>query len=348
MSTGGEPIVEQPPPSTPERNTQEVFDPVNEWKRIEDTVALEITEGRTSGNFDDKIKLRNRLISELAKKFVPTVVETERELFERLRAVDRANWGLEEIQRLNSQLHPEFYIHELIDLRTLAELIGVGNYYHSKMSYWKKEGLINKTWVAIDTVDAVCVTSGLLALAKKEGIQLGKKVVDLGGGDGTWGFVLWKLGFNVTLIERDPTLIQQLQFEKGKLEKILEVKIWPLQTINGEFSTDDAKNTPQIRMALRKADVMVSYPWPNEVLDRMKLFSQYGKNNALLVMYGGSPNGFSTNTGDITNCGLEVVGSEINEKLKSSGGELQWVRGYPAPQSGVSWVVLRKATTSDR
>jgi hypothetical protein len=327
-----------------EREFKVVFDPVREWKRIKEAVELEMAEAGEGTNFDKRIKRENQHMDELAGTLVGSgAVESYGEMHGRLRAVDRAEWGLEQIQKINGQIYAGFEVGEIIDQRVVTELIGVEKYNHSAMAYWRDRGQIDKGWVPIDTVDAVCVSSGLAALAMKEGIPLGRKAVDLGGGDGTWGFALAQLGFDVTLIERDGRLLDQFQVERNKLER-LGINTGRIDQIHGSFSVDDAKNTPEIKSALKEADVMVSYPWPEEVESRMKLFQQYGKDSSLLVMYGGGFDSLAVDSSKLAELGLEVVGKEINAELKNGDGKKKLVRGYEAPSFGSNWLVLKKTT----
>ncbi|OGD10014.1 MAG: hypothetical protein A2184_04415 [Candidatus Moranbacteria bacterium RIFOXYA1_FULL_44_7] len=325
-----------------EQEFRVTFDPTREWKRIKEAVAAEMAEAGEGTNFDKRVKREHQHMDELAQTLVGSrAVESYGEMHARLRAVDRTEWGMQETQRLNGELYEGFDIGEVIDPRVVTELIGMENYYHSVMAYWRDSGHIDKKWVPIDTVDAVCVSSGLAALAMNEGIPLGKKAVDLGGGDGSWGFALAQLGFDVTLIERDGNLVGQFEVEKNRLNG-LGINTGNIKPIIGEFSVDDSKNTSEIKAALRAADVMVSYPWPEEVKDRMKLFQEYGREGALLVMYGSGLDSFAVDSRMITKFGLEVVGKEMNEELKSSSDKQEWVRGFNTPSFGANWVVLRK------
>lgn len=319
-----------------------IFDPILEWGRISKLVEKEMTDAQENPTFDNRVNREKKHIKELANRLIEArVVEDYSEVAARLHGANEAAREMKRIQELNSRIFDGFDIEEIIDLRTLAELIGLEIHYRYVMAHWRETKQIDEKWEPTPTKDALTVSSGLVALSMKENIPLGRKAVDLGGGDGTWGFVLAQLGFEVTLIERDERLIFQYERKKRKLEN-LSIKTGQISTIKGEFHLEEEKNTPEIIAALRNANIVTCYPWPEEVEDRMKLFKKYAKDDAVLVFYGGALDGFSVNSMEIKKAGLEVVGDDINKELEKKPGVSRWIRGYNTTSSAASWLVLKK------
>lgn len=331
------------PTKATERKPDIVFDPVYESRRIRELVREEMEAVGEGNTFDKRIRRERKHMDQLAERLMMLgAIESYADMHTRLRAVERAEWGLEGINRNNQRLYPGFEVDEVTDLATLTELIGVRALYHGVLTTWQNEKQIDSRWVAIDTVDAMCVSSGISALAMKEGVAIGRKVVDLGGGDGTWGFVLASLGFRVTLIERDKRLLEQFEIERSRLKK-LGVKIGNVKAVQGEFFLAETKNSPEILKALREADVMVCYPWPEEIEDRLCLYQKFAKPGAVLVMYGGQLDSFVIDSRMLKKYGLEVVGSEIKEELLSRGGDKpRWIRGYNTPSMGANWMMIKR------
>ncbi len=326
----------------------QTFDPIAEWEKIEASVREELKAAGHENNWDEKINLEHKHFDVLEEKFVGRGVDSYHEIFSRLRAVHRADWALERIQRINSGFHEGFEIGEMMDKRTLVEFIATCDYYHDGLTSRRNYGEINNRWVSTDPVECLSVGSALTALATKEGFHVGSNLVDLGGGNGVWA-ILSKIGFNVTLIERDKKLVEQYWIERKRLEK-MGIKSGNVRTIQGEFHPEPSENTTEIKNALESADVMVCYPWPSETEDRLELFRAHGKQDSLLVLYGGPMDDLRLDVDWLAKYGLEVIGEEINRRLKERDEDPDFrgyygIRGFETPSFGANWIVLRKKPT---
>jgi len=320
-----------------------IFDPLVEQKRIDQIIR---DEGLVQ-NYDLRRKRTNELLDELAKSLIGTAVESYSELHARIRGAGESAWGMETAQKVNSAIYPGFEISEAVDQRAVAELCGWEKEWNDVLSIWKERGHLDKQWIPIDTIDALCVSSGIGALAAREQIPIGRNVVDLGGGTGSWGFVLAQLGFDVTLIERDARLIEQFEITREALQK-RGVRTGNIHALHGEFHAEDEKNSPAIRSVLQNADIMVCYPYEEQVRDRLRLFQHYGKPSSLLVLYGGALDDFMLNVDFADKYGVSIVGQDIRNKVFKNihGDGHRYVRGFDASRSGSNWIMLQKMQPS--
>ncbi|MFZ5438033.1 MAG: hypothetical protein ACOZAK_03190 [Patescibacteria group bacterium] len=316
------------------------FDPLREWEQIEAEIGVDHIQASIS--FDERINRRNKLIDQLVKTLTPLRLSYS-EIFDRLIAVPRSRWALNTTQQLNQEIFPGFEAEEMISQGVLAEIIASGSFFHDELNYLRNVGKVDKRWVAIDGADALGVSTGIIALAAKEGIMLGRNAVDLGGGDGSWGIVLARLGFNTVMIERDSTLTTTAA---ARIKSLKEKNISLAETniINDEFHLAEDENSPAVNDSLKNADVMVCYPWPNEVSERLELFKKYAKDHAVLVMYGSGVDDFYLDLKKVEELGLEVVGFD-KEDLARQRAEKSSNRfnGLPAPSFGSNWVMIRKS-----
>lgn len=335
-------MLEETRPQVKELELTVTFDPVREWEQIEAEIGVDHIQANIS--FDERINRRNKLIDQLVRTLSPLRLSYA-EIFDRLLAVPRSRWALNTTQQLNQEIFPGFEVEEMISQAVLAEIIASGSFFHDELSYLRNVGKVNKRWVAIDGADALGVSTGLIALAAKEGIMLGRNAIDLGGGDGSWGIMLARLGFNTAMIERDSTLTtaaaDRIRSLKEKNISLAETNI-----INDEFHLEEAENSPIINASLKNADVMVCYPWPDEVSERLELFKKYAKDNAVLVMYGSGVDDFYLDLKKVEELGLEVVGFD-KEELNRQRAEKVSNRfaGLAAPSFGSNWVMIRKANS---
>jgi hypothetical protein len=318
------------------------FDPEREWSLIEAEIGR---DHKSAGvKFDDRIRKRNKLIDQLVRTLSPLRLSYS-EIFDRLISVPRARWALGETQKLNQRIFPDFEVEEMISQGVLAEIIASGKFFHDSLSHLRNIGKVDKKWVSIDGADALGVSTGIIALAAKEGIMLGRNAVDLGGGDGSWGVMLARLGFNTTMIERDETLVSVAEDRIESLGK-KNIALAPARVVKGEFHLEEDQNLPVINDSLKNADLMVCYPWPDEVVERLELFRKYAKDNSVLVMYGSGIDDFYLDLKKVEELGLEVVGfdkEELDQRREESGSNR--FDGLPAPGFGSNWVMIRKVVS---
>ncbi len=310
-----------------------VFDPVVEWDKIEKQL-----EEDPALSFDERTKKRDKLIKQLATALYPLGLPFEK-IFDSLISVQRARWALRKTQKINSKIFPGFEVDEMISLQDLTKILASGLLIRDDLDYLKNTGVVNERWVAINGADALAVSTGIIALAIKERIKLGRNAVDLGGGDGSWGIMLAKLGFNTIMIERDPTLVKAAQDRINALKEE-NIALAPIRVVQGEFHLKKEVNTSTINDILEDADLMVCYPWPDEVIDRLKLFKQYAKDDSILILYGSGIDGFRLDLQQIEELGLEIIGSK-----KETAEEQNKPIGFPALNFGSRWVMLKKVNT---
>ncbi len=301
------------------------------------------SEAHTSSiGFDEWIRRRD--------KFVKAYMEQEGwqenlsygEIYSRINAVHSADFAIEETDSLSKEIHEGADISELIERKALVEIIALHDQHTDGLHHLQNTGRIDKKWVTTQAMDALSVGSGLIALCAKENISLGRSLVDLGGGDGTLGLIMAQLGFAVTLIERDKNLVEHTY---KAIEQLKERGIQPgfIRQLLGEFHVEKEKNTPEINQALQTADIMYCYPWPEEVEDRLKLFSENAKQNSILVLYGSGVDDFSIKLNLLDKYNLEFIGistDEIREGQKE--GRIGRFRGLRAAGVGSNWMALRK------
>lgn len=332
------PLKDQLNEQTPSNDV--LFDPTTEWANILSEIGK---DSKAAGiSWDEWIKRRNQAMDKLYERLSEKKYFPYFEMSNRLRAVKTAEWGMEEIQFTNSKHFSGFEISEMINPKDLIEYIARFESSHDDLNREKQNGTVDQRWISIDVIDALCVSSGISALCAKEKIGFGRKSVDLGGGDGTWGYIMALTGFDATLIERNPTLAEVCNQVKEELVR-MNARVGQVTVIPEEFHTKKEENSPAIIEAIGNADIVTCYPWPDEVEDRIKLFCSCTKPEALLVMYGSGMDGFSIPLPLLKKYDLEQVGLDPEDKERVESDPLaKNLYGFPAATFGSNWVLLRK------
>lgn len=295
------------------------LDPIKVWNGI-------ITQiGQVDAkNWDHWIRERNKLIDQALER-LPYSERFGSIL--RIIEVGKAMWALDHIQKINAQTYKGFEINEILDLRTVSETLAVLTSSREQMSTKQNQENVTKSYVPTSPVDAFTISTGIQALAMKEGLSMGRRAVDLGGGDGGMAIPLALAGFEAVSIERDRILHEQALENVRKLATH-GVILRPNQIhfIHGKFHSKKEKNTPQIEYILSNADVFYCYPWPGEVGDRLELFSNHAKPKAILVTYASGLDNWYVTPKLLAKFSLKPVGPA----------------NLPTPLFGSQWCVLRR------
>lgn len=309
------------------------FDPVVEWHRIRQEIDSELEASGSVGNFDEKTRLQRVKIQKLHDSLCQSGTNISYgDLDNQLHAVDTAEFIYPEIDRLHQELVDGFDLDELVPLSTSVQLIAVDRHNRADLVRRRSRGEVDQKWEAINPTDALCISTGIAALATKEHIPLGHKVLDLGGECGTWALALAQCKYDVTFIERDARLIEEFRDRQQQLNQ-RGVRTGNIQPIHAEFFSDSTKNSPLVNSTITSADIIVCYPWPEELEDRLLLFSDLAKDTAVLVLHFSDQN-FGVEPEMLDEFGLEVVG-EKNE-------DVVFYTGLQSVQGGASWLMLKK------